>query len=150
MAESLGSIAPFQRRSMLRKILSSLIAIGQCTRRTIDCGIASCHFDRTVFSSLLAAGVPVAEASKLHRTAHDQPFRHHRFRRKFLDVGRTQRLAIFPRAPPFTKRRIRTTRRKPHGYRSIRGVIDREKEQAALSNNHTLFPIRGPRGQIGS
>jgi hypothetical protein len=148
--ESLGSIAPFQRKSMLRKILSSLIAIGQCTKRIIACGIASCHFDQTVFCSLFAAGIPVDATSKSLRPDHDPPFSHHRYRRTPLDVDPTQKLAIFPRAPPFTERRIRTRRRNHPGYRSNGGAIDWETEQAAVNSNRTLFRMPGLRDENGS
>ncbi len=76
-AESLWSIALFQCKSILRIILSSLLAIGQCTRRIIGYGIAGCHSDQTVFFSLLATGVPVVEASNLLSPAYDPPFSHH-------------------------------------------------------------------------
>jgi len=130
-AESLWSIALFQCKSILRKILSSLLAIGQCTRRIIGYGIAGYHSDQTVFFSLLATDVPVVEASNLLSPSHDPPFSHHRRRRKLHDVGRTQTLAIGPRAPPFAERRIGTRRRNHHDYRSNCGAIDLETEQAA-------------------
>jgi putative transposase len=150
MAESLSSIALFQRRSILPRILSSLIAIGQCTRRIIGYGVAGCHFDQTVFCSLLAAGIPVVEASKLLRPTHDSPFSHQRRRRKFHGEDRTQTLAIFPRAPPFTQRRVGTRRRNHHDYRPDFVAIDSETEQAALNNNHNLFRMHGPLNEIRS
>ena len=73
MADSLWSIALFQRRSVLPKILSSLIEIGRCTRRIIGCGITGCHFDQTVFWSLFTAGIPVVEESMLLSPANDPP-----------------------------------------------------------------------------
>ncbi len=65
MAESLWSIELFQRRSILPRILSSLFAIGQCTRRIIGCGSAGYHFYQTVFCSLFTADIPVVVASTL-------------------------------------------------------------------------------------
>ena len=150
MAESLWSIALFQRRSILPRILSSLIAIGQCTRRIIGCGIAGCHFDQTVFCSLFTAGIPVIEASKLLSPAQDPPFSHHRRRRKCLGADRTQTLAIFPRAPPFAERRIRTKRRYHRDYRSNCSAIVLETEHEALNNNYNLFLMTGPLGEIRS
>ena len=148
--ESLGSLALFQRKSMLRKILSSLIAIGRCTRRIIPGGITSCHFDQTVFWSLFAAGIPVVDASRSIRPDHHPPISHHRYRRKLLDVDRKEILAISPRAPPFTARRIRTRRRNHHGCRSNCGATDWETEQAASNNNRTLFRMPALRDEIGS
>ena len=149
-SESLWIIALFQRKSILPNIPSSLLAIGLCTRRIIICGIASCHFDQTVFCSLFTAGIPVVEASTSLSPAHDPPFSHHRYRRKLFDVGRTQTLAIFPRAPPFTELRIGTRRRNHHDYRSDCGAIDLETEHEALNNNHNLFLMPGPLDEIRS
>ena len=140
----------FQCKSILRKILSSLLVIGHCTRRIIGCGIAGCHFDQTVFYSLFAAGIPVVEASKLLSPTIDPPFSHHRRRRKFHGVGRAQNLAIFPRAPPFAERRIRTKRRNHHDYRSNCGAIVFETEREALNNNYNLLLMTGPLGKIRS
>jgi len=148
--EKLRSISLFQRNSMLRHIVSSLIAIGQHTRRIIACGIAGCRFDQTVLCSLFAAGTPVVEASKSLWPDHDPLFSHYRCRRTLLDVDRLQRPAMFPRASPYAKRRIRIRRRKPHGYRSNRTVIDRETEHAVLNNDRTLFLMPGSRNEIGS
>ena len=92
MAESLWSIEYFQHRPNLPRILSSLFAIGQCTRRRIGFGSAGYHFYQTVFCSLFTAGIPVVVASKLLSPAQDQPFSHHRHRRKCLGADRTQRL----------------------------------------------------------
>ena len=138
-SESLCSIALFQRKSILPNIHSSLLAIGQCTRRIIGCGIAGCHFDQTVVCSLFAADIPLIEASKSLSLAHDPPFSHHRCRKKLLGIGRTQTIPIFPRAPPFAERRIGTRRRNHHDDRSNCGAIDLETEHEALNNNH-IFP----------
>jgi putative transposase len=150
MADSLWSTALFQRRSILPKILSSLIAIGQCARRIIGCGIAGCHFDQMVFWSLFTAGIPVVEASRLLSPANDPPFSHHRRRRKCLGAGRTQTLAISPRAPPFTERRIRTRRRYHLDYRLNCGAIVLETEHEALNNNYNPFPMTGLLGESRS
>ena len=144
MAESLWSISLFQRRSILPRILTSLIAIGQCTQRIIGYGVAGCHSDQTVFCSLLAAGIPVIETSKLLSPAHNPPFRHRRRRKKCLGADRTQRLAIFPRAPPIMPRWIRTRRRYHRDYRSNCGAIVLETKHEALNNNHNLFLMTGP------
>jgi hypothetical protein len=138
-SDSLCSIALFQHKSIIQRIHSSLLAIGQCTRRIIDCGITGCHFDQTVVYSLLAAGIPVIEASKSLSSAHDLPFSHYRCRRKLLGVGHTQTAPIFPRAPPFAKRRIRT-RRRHHYDRSNCSAIDLETEHETLNNNRFLIP----------
>jgi hypothetical protein len=138
-SDSLCSIALFQHKSIIQRIHSSLLAIGQCTRRIIDCGITGCHFDQTVVYSLLAAGIPVIEASKSLSSAHDLPFSHYRCRRKLLGVGHTQTAPIFPRAPPFAKRRIRT-RRRHHYDHSNCSAIDLETEHETLNNNRFLIP----------
>lgn len=148
--DSLRSIGLFQRNSMRRKILSSLIVIRQCTHRIIACGIAGYHFDQTVSCSLFAVGTPMVDTSQLLRPDHDPPVSYHRHKRKLHDVDRTQRLAIFPRAPPFTARRIRTRRRNHHGYRSNYGAIEWETEQAALKNNHDLLLMPGLRAELRS
>jgi len=135
MAERLWSIAPYQRRSILPTFLSSLRAIGQCTRRIISCGIAGSHFDQTMFCSLFTAGIPVIEASKLLSPAQDPPFSHYRRRRKCLGANRTQTLAIFPRAPSFAERRIRTKRRCHRDYRANCSASVLETEREALNNN---------------
>ena len=149
-SESLWIIAQFQRKSILPNIHLSLLAIGLCTRRIIICGIASCHFDQTVFCSLFTAGIPVVEASTSLSPAHNPPFSHHRYRRKLFDVGRTQTLAIFPRAPPFAERRIRTKRRCHRDYRSNCSAIVLETGHEALNNNYNLFLVTGPLGEIKS
>jgi hypothetical protein len=41
--DSLSSIPLFRRESILPRIHSSLLAIGQFSRRLIGCGIAGCH-----------------------------------------------------------------------------------------------------------
>ena len=148
-SESLWSIALFLRKCMLRKVLSSLIAIGRCTRQIVACNIASSNFDQKVFCSVFAVGTPVVKASSSLCPDHDPPFSRHQHRRKLLDLDRTQRLAIFPRAPPFTERRIRT-RRRNHYDPSNCGAIDRETEQAALKNNRTLFLMSRPLCEIRS
>ena len=148
MAESLWSFAPFRRRSILPIFLSTLLVIGQCTRRKIGCGIAGSHFDQTVFCSLFTAGIPVIEASKLLSSAQDPPFVHYRRRRKCLGKNRTQALAVFPRAPPFAERRIRTKRRCHRDYRSNCSAIVLETEHEALNNNYNLFLMSGPLGEI--
>ena len=147
--ESLWSIALFQRKSILPRIHSSLLAIGQCTRRIISCGITGCHSEQTVVCSQFAAGIPVTEASKSLSPAHDPPFTH-RCRRKLLDVGRTQTVPIFPRVPPFAERRIGTRRRNHHDYRSNCVAIDLEKEYEALNNNNNLFLMPDPLNEIRS
>ena len=146
--ESLWSIALFQRKSNFPRIHSSLLAIGQCTRRIISCNITGCHSDQTVVCSLFAAGIPVIEASTSLNPAHDPPFTHHRCRRKLLDVGRTLTVPISPRAPPFAERRIETRRCNHHDDRSNCGAIDLETEHEALNNN--LFLISGPLDEIRS
>ena len=142
--ESLWSIALFQRKPIIQRIHSSLLAIGQRTRRIIDCGITGCHFDQTVYS-LPAAGIPVIEASKSLSPAHDLPFSHHRRRRELLGVGHTQTAPIFPRAPPFAKRRI-GTKWHHHDGRSNCGAINFETEHETL--NHNRFLILGPLDEI--
>lgn len=150
MAESLWSIKLFQRRSILPRILSSLFTIGQRTRRIIGYGSASYQFYQTVFCSLFTAGIPVVVASKLLSPAQAPPFSHHRRRTKCLGTDRTQTLAIFPSAPPFAERRITTRRRYHRSYRSNCGAIDLGTEHEALNNNHNLFLITGPLGEIRS
>ena len=117
-----------------------MLSIGQCTRRIIDCGITGCHFDQTVFWSLFTAGIPVVEESMLLSPANDPPFSHHRRRRKRLGAGRTRTLSIFPRAPPFTERRIVAKRRYYRDYRSDCGAIVLETGHEALKNNY-LSPL---------
>ena len=149
-AESLWSIALFQRKSILPNILSSLITIGQCTRRIISFGIAGCHFAQTVFCSLFTAEIPVVEASKLLSPAQGPQFSHHRCRRKFRGVGRKQTFAIFPRAPPFAERRIGTIRRNHHDYRSNCGAIDLVTEHKVLNKTHNLSLMLGPLDEVRS
>ena len=113
-------------------------------------GIAGCHFDQTVFCSMPTAGIPTVETSRLLSPANDPPISHHHRRRKRLGAGRTQTLSIFPRAPPFTKRRIGTRRRYYRGYRSNCGAVVLEKEHEALNNNFNPFLMTGPLGEIRS
>jgi hypothetical protein len=146
--DSLCSITLFRRESILPRIHSILLAIRQCTRRIIGCGISGCHFNQSVFCSLFDTALTVVDASRSLRSIHDQPFSHHRCRKKLLGVGRTQTVAIFPRAPPVTERRMRTRRRKHHDYHSNYGAIDLEAEHRALNNNHSLFLMPGPLDEI--
>jgi hypothetical protein len=55
--ESLWSIALFQRKSVLPRIHSSLLAIGQCTRRIISCGITGCHSEQTVVCRTISVDI---------------------------------------------------------------------------------------------
>jgi hypothetical protein len=142
--DSLRSIALFRRESILPRIHSILRAIGQFTRRLIGHGISGCHFHQSVFCSLFDTAITVIDASRSLRSIHDQPFSHHRCTRKLLGVGRTQTVAIFPRAPPVTERRMRTRRRKHHVCHSNYSAIDLEAEHRALNNNHSLFLMPGP------
>jgi hypothetical protein len=148
--ESLWSIALFQRKSILPRIHSSLLAIGQRTRRIIGCGIAGCYFDQTVVCSLFAAGIPMVQVSMSLSPTHDPPFRHHRYIRKLLGVGGTQTVPIFTRAPPFAERRIGTRRRNHYDHHSNCGAIDLETEHEALNNHHNLFLMPGPLDEIRS
>ena len=120
--DSLSSIALFRRESVLTRIHSILLAIGQFTRRLIGCDIAVCHFNQTVFCFLFDHAIPVVEASKSLSPCHDPPSNHHRCRRKLLGIRRTRRVVIFPRSPPFAERRIGTIRRKHQDARSYYGV----------------------------
>jgi hypothetical protein len=142
--DSLCSIALFQRKSILPTIHSILLAIGQFIRRIIGCGISGCHFDQSVVLSLFDAAVPVVDASKSLSSAHDPLSSHHPCRRKLLGICRTRRVVIFPRSPPFAKRRIGTIRRKHQDARSYYGVTVLETEHEALNNYYHLFLMPSP------
>jgi len=58
-SESLRSIALFRRESILPRIRSILLAIGQFIRWIIGCGISGCHFDPSVVCSPFDAAAPV-------------------------------------------------------------------------------------------
>jgi hypothetical protein len=148
--DSLSSIPLFRRESILPRIRSILLAIGQCTRRIIGCGIGGCHFDQMVLRSLFAARTPMVEASKSLTPTHDLSFSHERCRRKLLGAARTQAVPIFTRAPPSEERRIGTRRRNPHNYRLNCGAIDLDTEHEALNNNHNLFLMHGVLDDIRS
>ena len=150
MAESLWSITLFQSRSILPIFLSNLIEIGQSTRRIVGYGFAGSHFDQMLLCSLFATGIPMIEESKSLSHANVQPFSRHRRRRKRIGTGRTQTLSIFPRAPPFTERRIGTRRRYYRDYRSNCGAIVLETEHDVLNNNHNHFLMTGSLGEIRS
>ena len=95
-------------------------------------------------------GILMVEDSKSLSHANVQPFSHHRRRRKRIGTGRTQTLSIFPRARPFTERRIGTRRRYYRDYRSNCGDIVLETEHDVLNNNHNPFLMTDPLGEIRS
>ncbi len=142
--DSVCSIALFQRKSILPGIRSSLLAIGQCTRRITRCGIASCHFNQSMLCALLGDAIPVVEASKSLSPAHDPPFSLHGCRRKLLGVGHTPTVPVFPRAPPFAERRIRTRPRNHNDYRSDCGGNKFGTELEALKNHSNPFLMPSP------
>jgi len=146
--DSLCSIALFRRESILPRFHSILLAIRQCTGLIISRGISGCHFNQSVFCSLIDTAITVVGTSRSLRSIHDQPFSHRRCRRKLLGVGRTKTVAIFPCAPPVTERRMRTRRRKHHDCHSNYSAIDLEAEHRALNNNHSLFLMPGPLDEI--
>ena len=88
--DSLSSIPLFRRESVLPRIHSILLAIGQFTRTIIGCGISGRNFDQTVVCPLFDTAIPVINASRSLRSIHDQPFSHHRCRKKLLGVSRTR------------------------------------------------------------
>ena len=141
--DSLLSIPLFRRESVLPRIHSILLAIGQFTRTTIGCGISGRIFDQTVVCSRFDTAIPVIDASRLLRSIHDQPFSHHRCRKKLLGVSRTRTVTILPRSPPVAERRIRTRRRKHHDYRSNYSAIHLEVKHGALNNSYPLtsYPV---------
>lgn len=135
------SIPLFRRESVLPRIHSILLAIGQFTRTIIGYGISGRIFDQTVVCSRFDTAIPVIDASRLLRSIHDQPFSHHRCRKKLLGVSRTRTVTILPRSPPVAERRIRTRRRKHHDYRSNYSAIHLEAKHGALNNSYPLFLI---------
>ena len=139
--DSLSSIPLFRRESVLPRIHSILLAIGQFTRTIIGCGISGRIFDQTVVCSRFDTAIPVIDASRSLRSIHDQPFSHHRCRKKLLGVSRTRTVTILPRSPPVAERRIRTRRRKHHDYRSNYSAIHLEAKHGALNNSYPLFLI---------
>jgi hypothetical protein len=145
--ESLCSVALFRRASILPIIHSILLAIGQCTRRIIGCAISGRIFDQTVVCSQFDTAIPVIDASRSLRSIHDQPFSHHRCRKKLLGVSRTRTVTILPRSPPVAERRIRTRRRKHHDYRSNYSAIHLEAKHGALNNSYHLLLIPSSLGE---
>jgi len=143
-SESLRSIVLFRRESILPKLCSILLAIGQFIRRIIGCGISGCHFDQSVVFSLFDAAVPVFDASKSLSSSHDPLFRHHPCRRKLLGVAHTRTVAIFPRAPPVSEPRIRTRRRKHHDHPSNCSSIEFETAVEVLKNPSYPFLMPSP------
>ena len=139
--DSLLSIPLFRRESVLPGIHSILLAIGQFTRTTIGCGISGRIFDQTVVCSRFDTAIPVIDASRLLKSIYDQPFSHHRCRKKLLGVNRTRTVTILPRSPPVAERRTRTRRRKHHDYRSNYSAIHLEVKHGALNNSYPLFLI---------
>jgi hypothetical protein len=138
--DSLLSIPLFRRESVLPRIHSILLAIGQFTRTIIGCGISGRIFDQTVICSRFDTAIPVIDASRSLRSIHDQPFSHHRCRKKLLGVSRTRTVTILPRSPPVAERQIRTRRRKHHNYRSNYSAIHLAKH-GVLNNSYPLFLI---------
>jgi len=94
-----------------------------------------------VVCSRFHTAIPVIDASRLLRSIHDQPFSHHRCRKKLLGVSRTRTVTILPRSPPVAERRIRTRRRMHHDYRSNHSAIHLEAKHGALNNSYPLFLI---------
>jgi hypothetical protein len=139
--DSLSSIPLFRRESVLPRIHSIVLAIGQFTRTIVGCGISGRIFDQTVVCSRFDIAIPVIDASRSLRSIHDQPFSHHRCREKLLGVSRTRTVTILPRSPPVAGRRIRTRRRKHHDYRSNYSAIHLEAKHGALNNSYHLFLI---------
>ena len=139
--DSLSSIPLFRRESVLPRIHSILLAIGQFTRTIIGCGISGRNFDQTTVCPLFDTAIPVINASRSLRSIHDQPFSHHRCRKKLLGVSRTRTATILPRSPPVVERRIRTRRRKHHDYRPNSSTIQLEAKHGALNNSYHLFLI---------
>jgi len=139
--DSLSSIPLFGRKSVLPRYHSILLAIGQFTRTIIGCGLSGRIFNQTVVFSRFDTAIPVIDASRSLRSIHDQPFNHHRCRKKLLGVSRTRTVTILPRSPPVAERRIRTRRRKHHDYRSNCSAIHLEAKHGALSNSYHLFLI---------
>lgn len=139
--DSLSSIPLFRRESVLPRIHSILLAIGQFTRTIIGCGISGRIFDQTVVCSRFDTAIPVIGASRSLRSVHDQSFSHHRCRKKLLGVSRTRTVIILPRSPPVAERRTRTRRRKHHDYRSNYSAIHLEVKRSALNNSYHLFLI---------
>jgi len=137
--ESLCSVVLFRRESILLKIHSILLAIGQCTRRINGCAISGCRFNQSVVWSLFDNAIPVIDASRSLRSIHDQAFSHYPCRRKHLGLRRTRTVTILPRSPPFAERRFRTRRRNHHDYRSNCSAIDLATEHEALNNYYHLF-----------
>jgi hypothetical protein len=148
--DSLSSIALFRRESVLPRIHSNLLAIGQFTRRIIGCGISGRHFNQSVFCSLFDTAIPVIDASRPLRSIHHQAISHHRCRRKLLGLGRTRKVTMLPRSPPVAGRRIRTRRRKHHNYRSNYRAIDLEAKHGILNNFYNLLLIPSPFDEIRS
>ena len=139
--DSLSSIPLFRREFVLLRIHSILLAIGQFTRTIIGCGITGRIFNQTVVCSRFDTAIPVIDSSRSFRSIHDQPFSHHRCRKKLLGVSRTRTVTILPRSPPVAERRIRTKRRKHHDYRSNYSAIHLEAKHGALNNSYHLFLI---------
>jgi len=137
--DSLSSIPLFRRESVPPRIHSILLAIGQFTRTIIGCGISGRIFDQTVIFSRFDNAIPVIGASRSLRSNHDQPFSHHRSRKKLHGVSRTRTVTILPRSPPVAERRIRTRRRKHHDYCSNYSAIHLEEIHGALNNYYHLF-----------
>ena len=116
--DSLSSIALPRRESILTKLHSMLLAIRHFIRPMIGFGLTRCNCYQAEFYSLVSAAIPVVDDSKPFDPVHNPPFLHDRCRRKFWVVGRIQTVALFPRSPTFTERRIRTRRRNQTDYRS--------------------------------
>jgi hypothetical protein len=142
--ESLCSVALFRRESNLPKFHSILLAIGQCTRRIIDCAISGCRFNQSVVCSLFDNAIPVIDTSRSLRSTHDLAFRHYPCRRKHLGLRRTRTVTILPRSPPFAERRFRTRRRNHNDYHSNCSAIDLATEHEALNNYYHLFRMPNP------
>jgi len=126
--DSLCGIALFRCESILPKIHSIRLPIGQCTRWITGCSISGCHFNKSAACSLFDTAIPVVDASRILSSIHDQRFSHHRCRKKLLGVGHTRTVTILPRSPPVAEGRIITRRRKHHIYRSNYSAIDLEAE----------------------
>ena len=142
--DSLCSIGLFRRESILPEIHSILLTINQFIRRMIGFGLSGCNCHQAEVCSLFDSAITVVEASRSLRSIHDQHFSHHRCRRKLLGVGRTQTVAIFPRAPPVMERRMRTRRGKHHECNLNYSAIDLQAELRALNNKHSLFLMPVP------